>query len=1309
MPTLYDEDQQARPDYVPDDDSLRAITGIDKDEEANMEKSAQEGTAADQAERKSLGLPGASSSDKGEKTGAAGAAAAAAGSMATSAATSAATGGASGAVTTAAKAAQFFWGSKRRKRATIGGGVGLGGVTATIIAIMTLMMPLKVVSMMQNLQDHFSAAGEQATEDMTENLMQHYLVKKVMPGMVDKKCNSTRVSRSCAKVSDSSSVVGQLFEAWRDSNLEGKMASDYGIEIRRDGSNKFYLKTPDLDNQIRLGTFNGATKEMDGDVYAVLNRTQFRNEFKDAIKNATSWNQMYHRYGMVSLAEKKYGGRFCLVRCSETADKVADSWETKKNAFRAYLTQRVIGPRDEMYSLALQCALASFDCGGGDEINDRGEHTSQLDRDLQERLASIRDERFGKEKLEDIVKQADEIKKVGISQHMIGKIIGEVPARVGAKAIPVIDVIDIVASIISAERHIGPALTKLNYAMYSATAVQTYITYRTSADEIKAGKSDLAIAGSVANSLNTSTDTDQGGKSAEQTPLYQNLYGNGPSGVSKETSDECEDGDSIKQGELVCSDMKVGPGSVIKGAQIMSLVITKNPLMIVPGVAADLWVKVVGIIGDTIGKAAIFLIKHSPFGWAYDWLEKHIVELTAEVAKWLVNIIVPNQLGDNPSGGRLWELSGAGADFLANDYAHTGIGGQRLDTQQAAAVQDRLLADKQEDFQSKSLYAKMFDSSDTASLISRAAVAMPTNISAGMSSAVGSLLNNPLGILAHGFGTLFTGHSSAADTGKDPYGITQYGIPSSAIEAIGDPEVFWEKNCQNMEAYNKAWGEKAEYNDDTGQYENTTPNLCMLLQSTAMASGGKFDTGLIPDYQPETSSSETGSAAGGTFTIGTYNILHAENHKPTSMAVGGCGQNPVPGDPLCAKTRSARQVEIVTGQGADVNNPAFDVFGTQETSPTQYNILKQSLTNYDAFPQNAEHMDNRDQGAVAIWWDKTKFKLADSGTAPGISNTAHEINYPWVKLETLGDTTHAGGQQFYFMSIHYSQHDCSDQNCLNGTSQETDNANMRRSAELTREWVQSKVTDDTPVFVVGDTNDNLTQDLSYCILTRGALMQNTWDMAHNVAANPDKPCPTNQNNGIDQIYATPNKVSASNWTHIKNEGIYARASDHTPVYTTVTIESDTSGWVWPAQKIYPGPCWNSHSTGEYHAGMDMNVRQLGVKANAAHSGTVYRVGYDSDAGNYMTVKVNNHLYYSYEHLQSVSVKERDEVLAGQELGIIGKTGNVQLSSSVGHLHMVVSVDGELGGYSSSPQTGSNTRNPLNYLPKSAPNNYTCTQ
>lgn len=1301
----YNLPEEDQPDIEPEFNESRPSFGIYDGGGETTERSrghlrsvGNNETEAEKEERSRLGLTGnkgdATDEDKAPKQGAA---SGSAGSAASAALSMAASGTQAGRL---AKAANFFWGSKRRRRNTVIGGTGAGTVMGIIVGFMLMMAPLKVVSMFQNLQDHFFGASEQAVGDMTEKLMQHYLVKKVMPGMVDNKCTSTKVSKSCARVSDSSTPVGQLFAAWKDARLENKLANDYGIEIIREnrgGRNQFYLKTPNISNRISLGEFS-ETASFNNETFARLNRSDIRREVKVAMSNETLWRQMMHRHSVGKLLEDKYGVRRCIIACA-TRDKYNEKVDVKKAAFKSYLNERVIAPRSELYSLAIDCAISGLDCAGNVETDEDGRVTNEFERSVRDKLIDMRS-RYSDSDLEKVYSESEDMRKKGIGQHLLAKLVGETTAKVTLKGIPIVGWVDLGAKLVSGMQNAQLALKRMNYSMYAATAVSTYALYRTSADEIRTGKVDAAIVGSVADSLNAV----DGGKSAEQTSMYQSLSGKS---------------DASKVAEDTPKELKLGVGGILGTAAAVVNFNANSPMMQPIGMTADLWNDTIGKVLDALGgligallgeimDAVMAVLRATPLGPIIDRGE----ELYGRIIESVIGYIFPSPFGDNPGGDRNFLVSAAGADFAANDHAHYTLGGRVLSPAESQSLQARANQERQDEFDNMSLYAKVFDTSNTASMISRVAMAAPTSLASGLASltgGIGSLIPTPASI-----SSLFDGKSSAVTIEtEDPYGISQYGYTEKDIEAIGDPDTYWKQNCSNIEEVNKKWGAPAQeesmglspivhgelgqavLNDETGQYENYTTNPCKLLQAGVMAAGGKYDTSLLPETNSE-GEVGSGTSTGGTFTIATYNILHAEHHTGTSRELGGCNRNPSPDDPYCAKARTEMQARIVTGKA---DNPAFDVFGTQETSPTQYRLLKQTLTDYNVFPENADRMNNKDDGAVAVFWNKNKFKKFASGKYTGRSNVYQKITNPWVGLETLPTNGQPGGQRFYVTSIHYAT------SKYGGTPE-----HIRISSDLTIDWVKSVASDGNPVFVVGDFNDRLPEKLSYCVFTRNAVMQNTWDMSNGLKANPDRPCPTNKENGIDQIYATPEGVTAENWRHIRKEGIYRMASDHTPVYTTITIQGETDGWVWPATKIYQGPCWNTLVSGQYHAGMDMNTRSHGIKARAAHAGTVYRTGYDGAAGNYITVKVSNKLYYSYEHLASRSrLNPGDSVVAGQDLGTIGQTGNVNLSSSVGHLHMVVSVDGELGGYSSSPQTGSNTRDPLDYLPKSKPNGYSCSR
>ena len=147
------------------------------------------------------------------------------------------------------------------------------------------------------------------------------------------------------------------------------------------------------------------------------------------------------------------------------------------------------------------------------------------------------------------------------------------------------------------------------------------------------------------------------------------------------------------------------------------------------------------------------------------------------------------------------------------------------------------------------------------------------------------------------------------------------------------------------------------------------------------------------------------------------------------------------------------------------------------------------------------------------------------------------------------------------------------------------------------------------------------------------------------------------------------------------------------------------GWVWPMnQKVDPGPCWgrNVGSLG-VHAGMDMNstIRQ---NVYAAHDGEVVWAKNYGAGGNAVRVKTPEGIYYTYQHLTSYSVSAGQSVKAGQVVGVGGLTGRLSVGGATKvHLHMVVSRSDDHPSYGSLK----NSFNPMDVLPKEAPNNYKC--
>lgn len=130
--------------------------------------------------------------------------------------------------------------------------------------------------------------------------------------------------------------------------------------------------------------------------------------------------------------------------------------------------------------------------------------------------------------------------------------------------------------------------------------------------------------------------------------------------------------------------------------------------------------------------------------------------------------------------------------------------------------------------------------------------------------------------------------------------------------------------------------------------------------------------------------------------------------------------------------------------------------------------------------------------------------------------------------------------------------------------------------------------------------------------------------------------------------------------------------------TKVVPSRGTGNLAWPTVGGYissnVGYRW-----GSYHKGIDI-ARPSNRSILAADNGTVVSAGYSGGFGNKIEINHNNGMKTIYAHLSSINVSVGQTVQRGQQIGIMGSTGN---STGV-HLHFEVYKNGAL-------------QNPLNYL------------
>jgi len=97
------------------------------------------------------------------------------------------------------------------------------------------------------------------------------------------------------------------------------------------------------------------------------------------------------------------------------------------------------------------------------------------------------------------------------------------------------------------------------------------------------------------------------------------------------------------------------------------------------------------------------------------------------------------------------------------------------------------------------------------------------------------------------------------------------------------------------------------------------------------------------------------------------------------------------------------------------------------------------------------------------------------------------------------------------------------------------------------------------------------------------------------------------------------------------------------------------------------PCVGCSSN---HKGVDFNV-PFGTKIPAVIAGTVTKVDYDYELGNYVSIDAGLGMETIYAHLSSVSVSVGDKVKLKQKIGKVGNSGR----TSGPHLHLAIKVYG----------------------------------
>lgn len=797
----------------------------------------------------------------------------------------------------------------------IGGLLG-GGVFATILAFFT-MLPLKIISIDALVDRYASSLVNEPLEIVNERLIRGYLNQ--VANSIDKGVCKRTTRPDCVVLGDNrAGPVGKLYQSWKQNKLENKLANKYGIILDRGADGKVHMTVGNTEimgeslEKLRAGEIDiGDLEGREG-----KSKAEIRAAIRGAFDNETRWKRVFLRYQYGRLIENRYGVKRCTFAC-DSRDRFNSSVKDKKMAGKLFLAQRVSMVIGQNNGLMMQCVMAPGDCETSlSDSDDGSEPKSEFHKKLQTQLVDFRNT-HGTAKLQDLLKNADDINKLGVTGYAtrqaavkmgsaLGKDISEEAAdKAIGKAVPIIGWISLALTVAEMAEKTPQVIKYTAYAMNVAEAVALYSVYRSVAAEQKSGHADATQIGSLADTLSEGSEVTAApmydiatSPVAKRTSTFDSIMSYAYSPVGAETGEaqlapyKCESGDPIPKGSTGCPEEDfTNANEVINFANELvtgNFIKGKNPILDMTldlgSFQRNILYKVNDLYGLLMGLPGVIFAKSCEIHPVCSPAMKYGTEQAMALFTWLRDKLLhhPVQYALE-NGARAMQMMFAAnlATYSASAMANTG--GAELSTEEFAAIQNRRIRQDKEDFQMKSLYSRIFDTDSRYSLATQVALESPSKQDF-FSVTFAKMFENPLNKLATGANAGLSKEGSAfADVKakKNPWGIKPIGHRLQDIPKHPDDPSYWEKNCAGRD-YEKEWFDKMSQDPDTGEAIATTTEPCMLVASSVKALGGMFDNS-FNDSEANTSNStnegEVGISGNYAFPLKTTQSA-VKNHSP---------------------------------------------------------------------------------------------------------------------------------------------------------------------------------------------------------------------------------------------------------------------------------------------------------------------------------------------------------------------------------------------------------------------------------------------
>ncbi len=704
--------------------------------------------------------------------------------------------------------------SSNRKYAAAAAGISAIMAITGASFLLVLLPSLAVKHVMSNLKSAFNDRIEYAIQAREQKYVEKYIQKIITPSL--KTCG-TAISKDCASIIPGTGVVGRTFTIWRDNRIESKLFENYGIEFRASTKSS----TVDVYKNGKLLTQSGK-------------RTVVK-EVTDIIREETQSRGIRERWQVKSLLARKYkASKWCLLAC-QARDDFGNIKLSAIKKLKLKLVNLVVRPMNDKAAAYLMCFI--LDCGDApDKVVEKAESAAA------KRIASGLEDGALKKIAEDIgEKTMGQFLQEKMLEAILTPFLGEAAGKTAASAVPIVGQVYLALSITDQmnqiDKHIeNKDISRFIKSVNESAYAEYYALWNVMDNEIQSGDTSLADVGASVDAL----------KGFEKSRVYQKIVASS----SSLPTVNCQDGKFL-QGDndpLACPEKKVQPKIFFEewrattAGQLVATVIFPLYHFCLPviGCAGDLIhsaLKAIGwVLGKISGLALDFLSILPGIGSVIDSLQNFVADKAKDFFDWMMSKMFRQVVNADAGGQEAFDQVAAGIDVTTNSFmkgedtkddGFIGMGAAQISEANQVVLDNAIHEQSNDDWQSKSVFARLFDSQDQRSLSYKAV----TNLAFGMPNLKSNLFSvNYISSITNLISSIFTPRvrANGLTNRGDIFGVTQYGFPVNDPGITTDPDLLTDDACAQIATLREQQGVGWKIDPETKEKVYIISNPCAL-------------------------------------------------------------------------------------------------------------------------------------------------------------------------------------------------------------------------------------------------------------------------------------------------------------------------------------------------------------------------------------------------------------------------------------------------------------------------------------------------